>query len=144
VKLLPGRADFVVLVWYRRDDALATFQSHAYDVRKGEYTAAVEAWVRDTRAQYPTYLVLVRPVDLSREKGETEKLKVGSVIYRELLIAAAQAGVLPGAPLNIGPGPPVGPSRAPRIPRMPAPDRSFLNPSPTTPSIPVYPRTRPP
>src|SRR5437016_4123991 len=100
-KPMPSRAEFVVLVWYRRNDPLGTFQYQVYDVRKGEYTAAVVAWVRDIRTKYPAYLVLVRTVDLSRESGSTEKLKVGSVIHRELLIAAAASGVLVGETLQI-------------------------------------------
>ena len=51
------------------------------------------------------YIVRVRKVDLDRERGATEKLKVGSVIHRELLMAAAQSGVVLGAPIRIGPGP---------------------------------------
>jgi hypothetical protein len=129
---MPGRADFVVLVWYRRNDPLGTFQHQVYDVRKGEYTQAVDDWVNVIRAKYPAYLVLVRPVDLRREAGQTEQLKVGSVIHRELLIAAAASGVLLGEPLRVGPGPSdSGPGRAPTVSRMPAPDRSFLNPPPT-------------
>jgi hypothetical protein len=141
---LPSRADYVVLVWYRRSDPLGTFQDQVYDVRKGEYSEAVDSWIKEIRTKYPAYQVLVRTVDLSRERGETEKLKVGSVIYRELMMAAAQSGVVLGAPLSISPGPYAGPSQAPRIHRMPAPDRSFLNPSPNSLSLPVYPRTRPP
>ncbi len=138
---LPGRADFVVLVWYRRNDPLGTFQHQVYDMRRGEYTEAVEAWIHDIRTKYPAYLVLVRPVDLSREAGQTEQLKVGSVIHRELLIAAAAAGVLVGEPLRISPGPSYSSQgRAPAVQRMPAPDRSFLNPPPTVPYYPVYPR----
>ena len=44
----PSRADFVVLVWYRRDKPLETFQYQVYDVRQGEHTAAVDAWVEAT------------------------------------------------------------------------------------------------
>jgi hypothetical protein len=138
---LPGRGDFVVLVWYRRNDPLGTFQHQVYDLRRGEYTEAVEAWIHDIRTKYPAYLVLVRPVDLSREAGQTEQLKVGSVIHRELLIAAAAAGVFVGQPLEISSGPSYsGQGRAPAVHRMPAPDRSFLNPPPTVPEYPVYPR----
>src|SRR5262245_48343103 len=89
-----SRADFIVLTWYRRDDALATFQYQVYDVRKGEYTAAVDAWIKDVRTKYPGYLVLVRTVDLRNEAGETEALKVGSVVHRELMVAAARSGVV--------------------------------------------------
>jgi hypothetical protein len=98
-------ADYVVLVWYRGDDALGTFQHQTYDVRKGEYIAAVDDWLREMRKKHPRYVVRVLPVDLDRERGATEQLKVGSVIHRELLLAAARAGVVLGAPMRIGPGP---------------------------------------
>jgi hypothetical protein len=140
----PPRADFMVLIWYRRDDPLGTFQQQVYDVRKGEYTPAVEEWVESMRAKYPSYLVLVRPVDLGRERGETEKLKVGSVIHRELMVAAASAGVFLAAPVNIGPGSIAGQRQTPRLSQMPAPDRSFLSNGPNGLNIPVYPRTRTP
>jgi hypothetical protein len=129
---VPRRMDFVVLVWYRRKDPLGTFQYQVYDVRKGEYTGAVDAWVHDISTNYPAYLVVVRPVDLSRESGRTEQLKVGSVIHRELLIAAAASGVFVGQSLNLSPGPSYsGPRPATPVTRMPAVDRSFLNPAPT-------------
>jgi hypothetical protein len=139
-----GRPDFIVLVWYHRAQALGTFQYQLYDVRKGEYTPAVDAWVRETRARYPDYVVTARAVDLSREKGETEMLRVGSVVHRELLAAAARAGVFPGPAFNVSPGPATStPSPVQPGNRMAAPDRSFLQGSPA-PSIPVYPRTRAP
>lgn len=98
-------ADFVVLVWYREDNALETFKYQVYDVRTGEYTPAVDAWVAMMRRKYPGYVVRVRRVVLAKEKGATEKLKVGSVIQRELLGAAAMAGIIVGEPLQPGPGP---------------------------------------
>ena len=55
-----------------------------YDVRKGQYTPAVDAWIRALRTKYPAYDITSREVDLAREQGETESLKVGSVIKREL------------------------------------------------------------
>ena len=112
-------------------------------MRKGEYTPAVDDWLTVMRAKHPNYLVVVRSVNLSRERGETEKLKVGSVIYRELMIAAAQAGVVLGAPVNIGPGPYAGQNQSPSVTRMPAPDRRFLNPNPTRYPVNVYPRPDP-
>jgi hypothetical protein len=139
-------ADHVVLVWYRREQPLETFQTQSYDVRKGEYTPAVDEWIALMHAKHPGYVVLVRKVDLSRERGDTDQLKIGSVIHRELLIAAAEAGVFLDTPLQLGPGPFTGQSRSPSVNQMPAgprTDRSFLN-SPSTPSIPVYPRTRAP
>ena len=143
-----GNADFKVLIWFRRADPLATFKYQVYDVRKGEYTAAVETWVKDIPVKYPAYLVLVRDVDLKRAKGETEKLKVGSVIKRELMVAAAMSGVGLGGPFNISPGPSNSlRSLAPRAYRQSGPvsnDRSFLNTSPTPFPVPVpYPRPHP-
>jgi hypothetical protein len=147
VKAFPKGTDYVVLVWYRRDDPLGTFEHHYYDVRKGEYTPAVDDWLALMRTKYPGYLVVVRPVDLSRERGETEKLKVGSVIYRELMIAAARSGVVVGGPITIGPGPYAGQKRPSGVTRLPAVgggDRTYLNPP--GPSFPVpmpYPRPHP-
>jgi hypothetical protein len=142
------RGDFIVLIWYRRNDPLTTFQYQVYDVRKGEYTPAVDAWIQDVQSKYPAYLVLVRTVDLRSVPGRTESLKVGSVIHRELMVAAAQSGVLLGGRLEIGPGPSqLGqgqPPRANRIPGMIGVDRSFLNPSPLSFPVPMpYPRPHP-
>ena len=49
------------------------------------------------QAKYPGYYVVVRDVDLTREKGETDLLKVGSVIDRELVVAAGLAGIAIGS-----------------------------------------------
>lgn len=100
-----ARADFVVVVWYRGDDALKTFDYRSYDLRKGEYTAGVDDWLKMMREKYPRYVVRVLPVLLDHERGATEKLKVGSVIHRELLLAAAESGIVLGEPMRIGPGP---------------------------------------
>jgi hypothetical protein len=108
-------ADYVVLVWYRGDDALGTFQHQTYDVRKGEYTAAVDGWLKEMREKHPRYVVRVLPVDLDRERGATEQLRVGSVIHRELLLAAARSGVVLGAPMRIGPGPSASQRPVPRM-----------------------------
>jgi hypothetical protein len=140
----PTRADFIVLIWYRRDDPLGTFQHQTYDVRKGQYTRDVDDWVRDARANHPSYTVRVRPVDLSRERGETEKLRVGSVIYRDLLSVAAGSGVMLEAPVNIGAGPYAGQGQTSRSYQMPTPGRDVLDPGPNNLNIPVYPRTRTP
>jgi hypothetical protein len=148
------RPDFKVLVWYRRNDPLGTFQYEVYDVRKGEYTAAVDAWVRNIESCYPAYLVVVRGVDLKRERGETEKLKVGSVIKRELMVAAGMSGVFLDSRPSVGAGPGSGASRAPgpaaSMGSLNRPlgsagiDRSYLNPLPTPFPVPVpFPRPHP-
>jgi len=92
----PGHTDFKVVVWYRRDRPLDTFKYQVYDVRKSQYTPAVDAWLQLLRTKYPAYDVTIREVDLAREQGETESLKVGSVIKRELLAAAAREGIVIG------------------------------------------------
>jgi hypothetical protein len=140
--------DYKVLVWYRRDDALGTFKYQVYDLRKGEYSAAVDAWIKDIPTKYPAYIVLVRDVDLKREKGETEKLKVGSVIKRELMGAAAMSGIAVGEGFRTNPRTLyLGPNTAPSVRRSPGlfqVDRSFLNQNPTLFPVPVpYPRPHP-
>jgi hypothetical protein len=147
-RVSAGATDFKVLVWYRRDDALGTFKYQVYDVRKGEYSAAVEAWIKDIPAKYPAYIVLVRDVDLKRAKGETEMLKVGSVIKRELMVAAAMSGVAIGEGFRSRPGPTyLGPSQgfsANRSAALPKTDRNFLNQNPPSFPVPVpYPRPHP-
>ena len=43
------------MIWYRRDRPLETFKYQIYDVRKGQYTPAVDAWVQLLRTKYTTY-----------------------------------------------------------------------------------------
>ena len=142
---IPTGAEYMVLVWYRGDDALGTFEHQTYDVRKGEYTEAVTDWIRMMRKKYPRHVVRVLPVDLDRERGATEMLKVGSVIRGELLMAAAQSGVVLGAPIRIGPGPYATqrPSSRPGV--RPGSSRpSNLNPPGASMPFPIpYPRPHP-
>ena len=91
------QTDFKVLVWYRQSDPLGTFKFEIYDVRKGEYTAKVDEWIKDVRARFPSHYVALRDVDLTREKGATDLLKVGKVIDREVAVAAARAGIVIGS-----------------------------------------------
>src|SRR5262245_14292871 len=69
------RIDFKVVVWYLRDRPLATFKYQIYDVRRDEYTPAVDAWLELMRTRFPAYQVTVRDVELSREEGRSEALK---------------------------------------------------------------------
>lgn len=93
---VPRRVDYKVVFWYRRDRPIETFQYQVYDVRKGEYTRAVDDWADMMRKRYRSYEVAVREVDLDREQGPNETRKVGAVIHRELLAAAAEVGVFIG------------------------------------------------
>ena len=140
------RADFKVAVWYRKSDSLGTFKYQVYDVRKGEYTAKVNEWAKDVQAKYPGYYVAVRDVDLTHEKGETEMLKVGSVIDRELTVAASFAGIdyRPGRRSDFTPffglrggSTSTSANRAPVSIRSPSGNRDFLAPSPTPFPVPV-------
>ena len=63
-----GHTDFRVVVWYRRDRPLETFKYQVYDVRKGQYTPAVDAWIQLLRTKYPAYDITIREVDLAREQ----------------------------------------------------------------------------
>jgi len=149
-----ARPDFKVLVWYRRDDPLGTFKYEVYDLRKGEYTVAVDTWLKNIENNYPAYRVAVRSVDLKRERGETEMLKVGSVIKRDLLVAAGMAGVFVDGGASASPGLSLGMSRVPgpgasggslnRSPGSAGSDRSYLNPTESPFPVPIpYPRPHP-
>jgi hypothetical protein len=143
------RADYKVLIWYRKTDSLATFKYEIYDLRKGEYTVKVDDWIKDVRVKYPAYYVALRDVELAREKGKTELLKVGSVINRELAVAASLAGIAIGPgqsdsrPMGYGVfsgAPAAGSNRVSGLGRMPSArgvDRQYLNQSITPYPIPV-------
>jgi len=94
--VVAPRPDFKVVFWYRRSRPIETFQYQVYDARKGEYTSAVDDWQNMMRARFPGYEVAVRDVILKREQGPNEARKVGAVIHRELLAAAATQGVFVG------------------------------------------------
>jgi len=151
-----SKVDFKVVVWYSKADPIDTFQYQAYDLRKNEYTPAVDEWVEMMRTRFPNYEVIVRDVDVARETGPTETRKVGSVIYRELLSAAATQGVFVGAA-----APPLSSSTAPQrsrffdapvLPRGPFPGYGYSpilpmfyqNPLPMGFPVPMpYPRPHP-
>jgi hypothetical protein len=152
--LVPARSDFKVIIWFRRDQPLQTFKYQVYDVRKGEYTPAVDTWLELMRTKYRGYEVTVRDVDLTREKGQTEALKVGSVIKRELMAVASLEGIFIGEGVSGGltrsltPWPglpaPLG-GASPAMTRALRPSRAIeLNsPSPTFPVPMPYPRPHP-
>lgn len=123
--------DYKVVVWYRKTDPIDTFKYQIYDLRRNEYTPAVDEWVEMMRTRHPNFEVVVRDVDLAREKGPNETRKVGSVVYRELLSAAAAQGVFLGgaAPLER------------RRYERPAPSTPSLGPMPGygySPLLPMY------
>ncbi len=146
--------DFKVLIWYRESRPLETFKYQIYDVRKGEYTPAVDAWVQLMRTKYTAYYVAIRDVDLAREHGDTDQLKVGAVVKRELMVAAALEGVVVGNGLPRPQWPAIAPGRglpaAPgMIDRRSSPGSGSVSPpylNPPAPTFPVpvpYPRPHP-
>jgi hypothetical protein len=149
-RLVAPRADFKVVFWYRRDRPIETFQYQVYDVRKGEYTPSVDEWQNMMRARFPGYEVAVRDVSLEREKGPTEARKVGAVVHRELLAAAATQGVFVGplgaaaTGLRLDRSPSVAGGLGPA--RVLSPSSPFLGPPALPVGFPVpvpYPRPHP-
>ena len=93
----PG-ADIRIAYWYNRGRPLDTFKFQAYDLRKKEFSPDAEAWLTLMKQKFPAYEAYTRDVDLSREKGETDKLKIGSAITREFIGVGSQYGYSFGVP----------------------------------------------
>jgi len=79
--------DFKVAVWYDLRRPVETFRFQTYDVRKGQYTPAVEEWLDLMTRRYPNYLAYVKPIRL-RKDGGTEAEQVAAAIDRERIVAA--------------------------------------------------------
>lgn len=77
-------ADFRVVFWYHGGQ----LKSRAYDLRKGQYTKAVDDWVNRVHYDSSGYFVLpgpmatVRDVSLEKEPGATETEKLSGAIAR--------------------------------------------------------------
>jgi hypothetical protein len=81
--------DYKVVFWFGRDG----WKNQVYDVRKGQYTKAVDDWVNYVEVDpsgyvLPGRMATVRDVYLNSEKGRTEQEKLASAIER------FQAGIL--------------------------------------------------
>jgi hypothetical protein len=77
--------DIRVVFWF---DARGALRHQAYDLRKGEYTKAVDDWVSAVRYDAHGYadpgpMATLRNVRLSEEAGATEPEKLASAIERE-------------------------------------------------------------
>ncbi|KAJ3058103.1 hypothetical protein HK102_010691, partial [Quaeritorhiza haematococci] len=70
------RADYKVVAWFDLARPIASFQYQVYDVRKGDYTPAVEAWVAMMAAKFPNYDVAVRDVAAGPTVFVKNKLEV--------------------------------------------------------------------
>jgi hypothetical protein len=81
---IPRSPDFKVVFWYQN----GLLKHQVYDVRKGQYTKAVDNWVHrvhyDPSGLYalPGPMAFVRDVFLEEEPGETESEKLANAIAR--------------------------------------------------------------
>jgi hypothetical protein len=140
----PRSADLKIVFWYDRNRPLDTFHYQVYDLRAGEYTPEVDRWIGNVKARFPHYVAYARAIDLSRESGETEKLKTGSAIKNEFVAIGSSYGYPFGAPRSapsaVVPTRSVRPSRPFHLPVSP----STLSPQPTPFPTPFpYPRPHP-
>jgi tetratricopeptide (TPR) repeat protein len=83
--------DFKVVFWYDRTRPADPLRHQAYDLRKGAYTPAVDAWVRESATKWPNLVVRVVEVRLSREPGRSERDELDAAIARERLRLSARA-----------------------------------------------------
>ena len=76
--------DFVVAYLYEARDPVATFQSKAYDCRKGEYQPkALAAWQARMKADHPGVVTYLRSIILPRRPGRTETQELAEAIAIE-------------------------------------------------------------
>src|SRR5579864_1124329 len=92
---------FKMVVWFEKKNPVQTFKYELYDVRKGQYTPAVDKWLKKVAHDFPDYEVYVREIDLDKEKGKTEQEKVSSAVGKELMVTAVYFG---GVPIDGIPG----------------------------------------
>jgi hypothetical protein len=81
----PPPPEYKVAFWYRRSDPLNTFRHQVYDLRKGQYTGAVDDWLRRMQADHPDYVAYVKEIRLDPDSGEAEKKQLATAILRENL-----------------------------------------------------------
>jgi hypothetical protein len=81
----PAKPDFKVVFWFDG----TTLRHRVYDVRKGQYTRAVEDWVRRHGEEIdefgyasPGAMAIIRDIALEDEPGRTEQEKLEAGIAR--------------------------------------------------------------
>jgi len=84
----PPHWDVAIAFWFKRDDPIRTLRHQAYDRRKGEYTSAVDDWLRTMRQQYPEYGAYVRYVDVGK-RDMAEAVRETVTAARERLRTSA-------------------------------------------------------
>lgn len=94
-------AEYKIAYWFAKRDPIQTFQHRVYDVRKGQYTPAVDQWLALVAKRYPGYEAYVR--DLRLEPGLPDRVQVSQAVTRELFVTASYYGGVP-AELMMGAG----------------------------------------
>lgn len=85
----PPAPDYRLAILYERSDPLFSFQFRVYNMRKGEYTPEVDAWLARIEKQYPRYHAYVRDIVLKDEPdGNSPERAVASAVLREHLAVA--------------------------------------------------------
>jgi hypothetical protein len=88
LSLLPAAAgaqpaDYKVAFWYRRADPLSSMRHQVYDLHQGQYTAAVDDWLRTMRTTRPDYEAYVKDFHLDPTSGDSAKKQLATMILRE-------------------------------------------------------------
>jgi hypothetical protein len=133
VRLASGQPppDYKIAFWYRRSDPLTSIRHQVYDVRRGEYTRAVDDWLETIRVKHPAYAAYVKDVRLKPGTGGASgaKKQLATVILQEYLDKGGPNGGL-GVREGFGPwtdsgfGLPGEIGERPRARPMPRPDAS--------------------
>ncbi|MDR3633520.1 MAG: hypothetical protein P4L84_06770 [Isosphaeraceae bacterium] len=90
-------SDLVIVLWLERHDPLGTLRHQTYDRRKGEYTPAVDAWLKMIGREYPNYVAYVRYVDVGKQDvGDIVRATVTA--ERNELLPESMIGQLPIKP----------------------------------------------
>ena len=80
-----GTPAIKLVIWYDRALPFETFRYRAYDIRKGQYTKAVDNWMALMERSYRGYTVLVR--DLQVAEGDSAGRIAAAVEDERLALA---------------------------------------------------------
>jgi hypothetical protein len=76
-------ADYKVAFWYRRAAALSTMRHQVYDLHQGQYTAAVDAWLRTMHTTWPDHVAYVKDFRLDPKSTDSATKQLATMILRE-------------------------------------------------------------
>jgi hypothetical protein len=137
-KPAASKGPLKVICWYAKRDPVQTFQYKAYDVSKGQYSPAVDEWLKLVEQRFPDYVAYVRTLDLNPLSSETERQQVAHLIGRELtVITVHHYGLDPR--LLVNPNDATSTGRSIGLGRNP-----YYDPTPSSPGFRPLPSTFPP